>query len=124
MTTLNSRGLSAFLLPVLSLAAFAADKPAAKAAPKAAPNVTYPPTLPNGAASVTDTSPKLLERPAGFPADVAIAKTAPTVDFAFFPGQDYPGNPWSAWGDSLAANGKYYASIGDHQALGNAFVYE
>jgi hypothetical protein len=51
----------------------------------------------------------------------------------YFPGQDYPGKPWSAWGDSLVANGKYYASIGDHLALGakespahtgNAFVYE
>ncbi len=43
----------------------------------------------------------------------------------FFPGQDYPGNPWSAWGDSLAVNGKYYASIGDHLAPeGNAFLYE
>lgn len=35
---------------------------------------------------------------------VAIAKTAPTVDFLYFPRQDYEGKPWSNWGDSLAIN--------------------
>jgi hypothetical protein len=105
----------------LSLAAIcvAAEKPR-----KADADVPFPPTLPDGAASVTVSSPDFLKAPAGFPADVAIAKTAPTVDFAFFPGQDYPGKPWSAWGDSLAANGKYYTAVGDHLAPGNAFVYE
>src|SRR5262249_49965580 len=49
----------------------------------------------------------------------------PQVDFLYFPGQDYAGNPWSNWGDSLAVNGKYYASIGDHLApAGNGFVFE
>ena len=103
--------------PLLALAVsgFGADKPA---------DVAFPPRLPDGASSVTESSPEFLKPPAGFPADVAIAKTAPTVDFAFFPGQDYPGKPWSAWGDSLAVNGKYYAAMGDHLAPGNAFVYE
>jgi hypothetical protein len=56
---------------------------------------------------------------------VTIAKTPPTVDFLYYPGQTYPGRPWSNWGDSLAVHGKYYASIGDHLApAGNAFVYE
>jgi hypothetical protein len=56
---------------------------------------------------------------------VAIAKTPPTIDFLYYPGQTYPGNPWSNWGDSLVAGGKYYASIGDHRVpSGNAFVYE
>jgi hypothetical protein len=50
-------------------------------------------------------------------------RAAPTVDFLYFPGQAYPGHPWSDWGDSLAVAGKYYASIGDHLApKGNAFV--
>ncbi len=110
----------AALLPLCALSAFAADKPVKKTEAE----VPYPPRLPEGAEHSTDTSPKFLQPPAGFPVDVAIAKTAPTVDFAFFPGQDYPGKPWSAWGDSLAVNGKYYASIGDHLAPGNAFVYE
>ena len=50
----------------------------------------------------------------------------------YYPGQDYPGKPWSAWGDSLVCQGKYYGSIGDHMApgrgegasAGNCFVYE
>ncbi len=86
---------------------------------------TYPPKLPGGQANVTDTSTDFLKPPGTLLEGVAIAKTAPTVDFAYFPGQDYPGKPWSNWGDSLAVNGKYYASIGDHLApQGNAFVYE
>ena len=107
--------LYALLLPVLAPACFSADKLA---------DVAFPPRLPDGASSVTENSPDFLKPPAGFPADVVVAKTAPTVDFAFFPGQDYPGKPWSAWGDSLAVNGKYYAAVGDHLAPGNAFVYE
>lgn len=90
-----------------------------------AAEVTFPPRLPDDKASVTDTSDSFLKSPIELKAGVTVAKTAPTVDFAFFPGQDYPGKPWSAWGDSLAANGKYYASIGDHLApAGNAFIYE
>lgn len=90
-----------------------------------AEEVTYPPRFASGEEVITLTSPDFLKPPAEFPSDAAIAKTAPTVDTAYFPGQDYPGKPWSAWGDSLAANGKYYASVGDHLAPGgNAFVYE
>ncbi len=124
MITPNRAAFCAALLSLFPLPAPAAA-PAAKAPKKAPlPAVPFPPSLPDGVASVTDQSPKFLERPEGSPADVPIAKTAPTVDFAFFPGQDYPGNPWSTWGDSLAVNGKYYASVGDHHALGTAFVYE
>jgi hypothetical protein len=86
---------------------------------------TFPPTLPGGEIVYTVDSPELLQPPAGFPQDVAIAKAVPSFDFMFYPGQDYPGKPWSVWGDSLAVNGKYYSSIGDHLApAGNAFVYE
>ena len=96
----------------------------APAAPPA-PALPYPPVLPNGAESSTDMAPEFLKAPPTLRAGVLIAKTAPTVDFRYYPGQDYPGNPWSAWGDSIAANGKYYASIGDHRAPGgNGFVYE
>jgi hypothetical protein len=108
------------VLSLLVAPGTAAEKPPGKGDSE----VTFPPVLSNGAASVTDRSADFLKPPAGFPAGIAIAKTPPTVDFAFFPGQDYPGKPWSAWGDSLAVNGKYYASVGDHLAPGNAFVYE
>ena len=98
------------------------------------PEVTYPPRLPDGKEIVTDTSEVFLHAPASLRDDVAVADTPPTVDFLFYPGQDYPGKPWSNWGDGMAANGKYYSSIGDHLAIGtkgdgthgagNAFVWE
>jgi len=87
--------------------------------------VSFPPSLPGGRSVVTDSSPRMLEAPTTLRRDVSVAKSPPTVDFLYYPGQDYPGKPWSAWGDSLAVGGKYYASIGDHLSpAGNAFVYE
>lgn len=90
------------------------------------------PALPDGKAVATDTSDAFLKPTGTLKSGVTIAKAASTIDFAFYPGQTYAGKPWSNWGDSLAANGKYYASIGDHHAAngrdpdhtGNAFVYE
>lgn len=99
--------------------------PPGKKGKAAAPAVTFPPTLPDGKGVVTDTSPDFLTPPAGLRPGVTVAKAPPTVDFLYYPGQTYEGKPWSNWGDSLAANGKYYASVGDHLApAGNAFVYE
>lgn len=55
----------------------------------------------------------------------AALKTVPTVDFLFYPGQDYPGRPWSVWGDGCATDGKYYSAIGDHLApKGSARIFE
>jgi hypothetical protein len=86
---------------------------------------TYPPTLPGGKEVVTDTANEFLKPPVALREGVTVAKTPPTVDFLYYPGQTYAGKPWSNWGDSLAVNSKYYASIGDHLApAGNAFVYE
>jgi len=100
-------------------------KPAAKAKAVPPPEPPYPPSLPDGKEFVTDTSPDFLTPPTTLRLDVKIAKTPPTVDFAYFPGQSYRGNPWSNWGDSMFANGKYYASIGDHLAPGGtAFLWE
>jgi|SRR5262245_7850087 len=95
-----------FLLPSLLLA----QRPK-----KAEPWVT--PALPDGKTVVTDTSDDFLKPTATLKAGVTVAKTPPTIDFLFYPGQTYPGKPWSNWGDSLAVNGKYYASIGDHHAV-------
>lgn len=87
--------------------------------------VSYPPELPGGVEVVTDRSEKMLVATTELRADVQIAKTPPTIDFLYYPGQTYPGKPWSNWGDSISVNGKYYASIGDHLApRGNAFVFE
>lgn len=94
------------------------DEPAGQQQP------SYPPTLPGGEQVATVTSPILLQPPSSLE-NVTVAKTAPTVDFLYYPGQTYKGNPWSNWGDGFAINGKYYSSIGDHKGPdGNAFVYE
>jgi hypothetical protein len=98
--------------------------PAAAQRPKKAEPWT-PPVLPGGSAVVTDTSEDFLKAPSGLRDGVTVAKTAPSIDFLFFPGQTYPGKPWSNWGDGSVANGKYYTAIGDHLAPGgNAFVFE
>ena len=90
-----------------------------------AAELTYPPELPGGEKAATFTSPALLKPTATLRSDVEIAKTPPTVDFMYYPGQNYPGNPWSVWGDGLAVGPQYYSAIGDHKSPeGNAFVYE
>jgi len=86
---------------------------------------SFPPTLPGGETVVTDHAAEFLEPTSELRPDVEIAKTPPTIDFLYYPEQDYLGYPWSVWGDSLAAGGKYYSAIGDHgKPQGHAFVYE
>jgi len=90
-----------------------------------ASDLNWPPKLPGGKASVSDTSPDFLKSPASLLPGVTVAKTAPRVDLLYYPKQDYPGSPWSVWGDSLAVGDKYYSAIGDHAApQGNGYVYE
>jgi hypothetical protein len=94
-----------------------------KAAPQ--PELPFPPQLPSGQAMVTDAAPEFLQPPKDLPEGVTVAKTPPTVDFAFFPEQTYVGKPWSNWGESVVHDGKYYCAYGDHLApQGNAFVVE
>lgn len=84
----------------------------------------FPPELTGGKSVITLSGPELLRRAPTLREDVSMARTAPTVDVLYFPGQDYPGNPWSVWGDGLVVGEHYYTSIGDHRApAGNAFVY-
>ena len=123
-------------LPITIIALLAALAPAAdRPKPLTEADVPYPPTLPNNAALVTDTSPDFLTPPDTLKPGVALAKTPPTIDFAFYPGQTYPGKPWSNWGDGVTSpDGRYYSAIGDHLAIGpagagphgpgNAFVFE
>ena len=85
---------------------------------RAEPELTFPPKLPDGKQLVADRTADFLQPPAGIKSDVAVARTPPTVEFLFYPGQDYPGKPWSNWGDSLAVGGKYFSTIGDHLAIG------
>ena len=120
-------GVVALALVILA-AAPAQDRKAekkGKAAKKEAPTLTFPPGLPGGKEVVTDTSDEFLKAPATLREGVAVAKAAPSIDFMYFPGQTYPGKPWSNWGDGSVANGKYYTAIGDHLApRGNGFVFE
>lgn len=96
-------------------------------------DLPYPPTLPMGRTVVSDTSTEFLRHPESLRKGVLVAKTPPTVDFTFYPRQNYPGKPWSNWGDGCVTEGKYYSAIGDHYAIGRgqaehgtgtAFVYE
>jgi hypothetical protein len=80
--------------------------------------VTFPPSLPSGESVATDRSPRFLEPSKTLKKGVAVAETPPTVDFLYYPGQDYPGEPWSVWGDGTFADGKYVSAIGDHLAIG------
>src|SRR5688572_3011288 len=116
-------GAAAFAGALLMTVAASAPNAAAQKQKKAEP--PFPPALPDGKAAVTDRTEEFLKPPPTLREGVAVAKAPPTVDFLYYPGQTYAGKPWSNWGDSLAAGGKYYASIGDHLApAGNAFVYE
>ena len=90
-----------------------------------ADELTYPPTLPKAIPIATESANEFITPTGPLSSDVMIAHTAPRVEFAYYPQQTYPGNPWSVWGDSLAVNGKYYSAIGDHRApQGNAFLFE
>jgi hypothetical protein len=110
-----------------AVASFPVAPSAAGAQKKKTPEEWKAPALPDGKELVTDTSDGFVKVPAGVTLKdgVTVAKTAPTIDFGYYPGQTYAGRPWSNWGDSTFANGKYYASIGDHLApAGTAHVYE
>lgn len=89
--------------------------------------MTYPPKIPGGKKIVTDSSTEFLKPYGTLQSGVKIAKTPPTVDFAYYDCQTYAPKPglWSAWGESLAVGDKCYSTIGDHSSPGgNAFLYE
>ena len=96
-------------------------------------DLPYPPTFADGQTAATDSSPRFLQPPESLRKGVSVAKALPTIDFVFYPEQNYPGKPWSNWGDGSVADGKYYSAVGDHYAIGRgesrhgtgtAFVYE
>jgi hypothetical protein len=90
-----------------------------------AADIAYPPRLPDGKPFASITSDDFLKPPPTLRNDVRIATSPPTVDFLYYPSQDYAAKTWSAWGDGLAVGDKYYSSIGDHESpSGNAFVVE
>ncbi len=111
----------------LSLALVASVPSVFAAKKKPVVSLTWPPKLPAGKTIGSGTSGKLLQGTDTLREGVKIAKTAPQIDFMYYPRQTYQPTPglWSAWGDSLAVGDKCYSSIGDHSSPGgNAFVYE
>lgn len=87
----------------------------------------WPPKIGNGKEVATDMSADFITKPENVKLEegVEIAKTAPTIDFLYLPGQTYAGKLWSVWGDGSAKGSKYYTSIGNHEApRGEGQVYE
>jgi hypothetical protein len=85
----------------------------------------YPPRLAGGETIVSEETDAFLQPGANLREGVTIAKTAPRVDFAFFPEQNYPGNPWSNRADGFVLGDKYYTSDNDHLApRGTAHLWE
>ncbi|MBW3600127.1 MAG: hypothetical protein KY475_22995, partial [Planctomycetes bacterium] len=120
---MNIRSVTALTLILLIASSWAPDAFAQKRKEKE--SIPYPPSLPGGERIVTFETKEVLSKPGTIRPGVAVAKTPPKIDLLYYPGQSYPGNPWSVWGDSCATEGKYYSAIGDHLAPGgNAFVYE
>ncbi len=70
-------------------------------------------------------SPVLLRPPADLQGEFRVAAVAPRLDFAVYPGQIEGARLWSSWGEAVfASDGKFYASLGDHDAPhGAAYVY-
>jgi len=92
---------------------------------KARNPLTYPPALPDGKTVVTERTADFLKPGPNLREGVEIAKEPPTVDFAFYPKQDYPGNPWSHRSDSVVVGDKWYSSSNDHLApRGTALLWE
>lgn len=105
------------------------NQPAASAVPlrKAASRypLPYPPRLPDEKTVVTERSAEFLKPGPNLRDGVQIARTPPTVDFAFYPEQNYPGNPWSHRSDGIVVGDKYYSSSNDHLApRGTAHLWE
>jgi hypothetical protein len=85
----------------------------------------YPPRLPDGQTVVTETTPDFLKPGPNLREGVTIAKNPSTVDFAFYPEQNYPGNPWSHRSDGIVIGDVYYSSTNDHLApRGTAHLWE
>src|SRR5687768_2816867 len=108
--------MNRLLFAVAVYASFSATAPAwgqagsaPPAAKKAKPGRTladryplpYPPKLPGGQTVVTERTDAFLTPGRNLREGVAVARVAPTVDFAFYPEQNYPGNPWSHRSDGF-----------------------
>lgn len=86
--------------------------------------VPFPPKLPDGQTVVTEKTDDFLKPGPNLREGVEIAKVAPTVDFAYYPLQNYVGNPWSHRSDGIVVGDMYYSSSNDHLApIGTAHLW-
>lgn len=85
----------------------------------------YPPKLPGNKPFVVQRTTEFLKPGPNLRKGVLIARTPPRVTFQFYPGQDYPGNPWCFRGVGCVRKGKYYSALCDHLApRGTAKLFE
>lgn len=122
-------GLALLLVAAVQTHAQSVKKPtpeeAAAARQKARYPLEYPPKLPDGQIVVSEETADFVKPGPNLREGVTIAKTPPRVDFAFFPEQNYPGNPWSNRADGFVLGDKYYTSDNDHLApRGTAHLWE
>lgn len=123
MAMFNTRidWFGAFVVVALTYAG--AAEPAAKPNPRYP--LPYPPKLPDGQTVVTESGPQFLKPGPNLREGVTIATVAPTIDFAYYPEQNYPGNPWSHRSDGFVLGDKFYSSSNDHLApRGTAHLWE
>ena len=105
--------LGIFLSGQLGHEAFAWQKKKGDTQKKVKPKIIrdtdlpYPPKLPGNRNVVTDQSKKFLVGPESIKKSVKIAATPPTVDFLFYPQQNYPGKPWSKSVSVSVTNGPF-----------------
>lgn len=124
--------LPALIVTGICAASFAEEKdtakppsPAKQKTAKSGYPLPYPPTLPDGSTSATEKSDDFLRPGKTLREGVEIAKTAPSVDFVFYPEQNYPGHPWAHRADGFVLGDKYYSSSCDHLApRGTALLWE
>lgn len=84
----------------------------------------YPPDLPDGQTLVRDRSPEFLQPGDNLRDGVEIAKTPPLVEGLYYPGQNYPGNPWCFRAVGTVRGEMYYSALCDHLApLGTAKLF-
>lgn len=76
--------------------------------------------------TLTPSTSDVLTAPEAVAGKLAVAKTAPVIEFGLLPGQWKDARLWSNWGGSIfASDGNYYCAIGDHQSIhGHSYVYK
>jgi hypothetical protein len=128
LTIIVGLAVSAFIRPGSAMGAEPKIVPSA-ALPKSTHHakrypVPFPPQLPDGQTVLTLETDEFLKPGPTLREGVEIAKVAPKVDFVYYPGQDYPGNPWSHRSDGIVVGDVYYTSSNDHLApVGTAHLW-